>query len=89
MQTLEAADIEFDVQTNSPELVRQEVVETAEQRLRNSTYGELRNVFCSYSGGILTLHGRVSSFYMKQLAQALLAGLDNVGDLNNRLEVVD
>jgi osmotically-inducible protein OsmY len=65
-----------------------EVSETAEDRLQHCPYLELRNVFCSFHEGVLTLRGRVSSFYMKQLAQTLVGGLAGVMELNNQLEVI-
>jgi hypothetical protein len=89
MQVLDAADTNLENDRTVPAVEYREVVERAEARLRSSAYRELRDVFCSYRDGILTLHGRVSSFYLKQLAQALTAGLDGIARLNNRLEVVD
>jgi hypothetical protein len=68
---------------------RWEVVERAETRLRRSAYPELRNVFCSFREGVLTLRGRVSSYHLKQLAQTLTGGLEEVVELNNQLEVVE
>jgi hypothetical protein len=87
-----AIDVEktaFGATTDALTVGHWEVVERAEDRLRNSAYRELRNVFCSFREGILTLRGRVSSYYMKQLAQALVAGLGDVRELNNQLEVVE
>jgi hypothetical protein len=90
MQVMDSIDADFGVHTEARAVERREAVAGAEARLQNSAYrGELRNVFCSYRGGILTLHGRVSSYYLKQLAQALVAGLGETGDLNNQVEVVE
>ncbi len=65
-----------------------ETEKAAEQWLRHANYLELRNVSCDYHKGVLTLRGRVPSYYLKQLAQALLEGLEGVLELNNQLDVV-
>jgi osmotically-inducible protein OsmY len=56
--------------------------------LRRSTYPELWHVACEYREGILTLRGRVSSFYMKQIAQAIVQRLEGVERVVNRVEVL-
>ena len=66
----------------------EEIAETAQQALRRSSYFELRNVSCEFSGGILTLQGRVPSYHMKQLAQASVADVPGVVEVHNRVEVV-
>lgn len=60
----------------------------AQSRLRTSWYHELHVIACEVHEGVLTLRGRVSTYYMKQIAQTLIRGLDCVGEINNRLEVV-
>jgi osmotically-inducible protein OsmY len=59
-----------------------------ESRLKRSSYAELHGVSCDYHEGVVTLRGRVSSYYLKQMAQALVFRLDGVQELNNRVEVV-
>jgi hypothetical protein len=66
----------------------QEIAEIAQQALRRSSYFELREVCCDFSGGILTLRGRVPSYHLKQMAQASVAEVPGVVEVNNRLEVV-
>jgi hypothetical protein len=66
---------------------RQVAQAEAQSRLRNSGYQELHLVSCDLHEGVLTLRGRVSSFYLKQVAQTLICGLDTVAEVNNRLEV--
>jgi osmotically-inducible protein OsmY len=63
------------------------VVATAESRLRQSAYFELRSVACEYHEGVLTLRGRVPSYYLKQLAQALVDKVEGVLELNNQVDV--
>jgi osmotically-inducible protein OsmY len=63
-------------------------VKMAEDRLRNSAYLELRNISCDIHEGVLTLRGRVPSYHLKQLAQALVHEIEGVLELNNQLDVV-
>ena len=60
----------------------------AQSRLRQSGYHQLQLISCEFHEGVLTLRGRVSTFYLKQVAQTLINQLDGVGEVNNRLEVV-
>ncbi len=59
----------------------------AETRLKQSSHAALRRVRCDFHEGVLTLRGRVSSYYLKQLAQTLTAGVKEVQELVNRIEV--
>jgi hypothetical protein len=59
----------------------------AQSRLKESGYRELESVSCEFREGVLTLRGRIPSFYLKQVAQTLLRELDIVGEIHNRLEV--
>jgi osmotically-inducible protein OsmY len=63
------------------------VISAAEARLRKSAYVELRRVSCEYHEGALTLRGRVSSYYLKQMAQSLVSELEGVLEINNQLDV--
>ena len=65
----------------------QEIAEIAQAALRRSAYFELRNVSCDFSGGVLTLYGRVPTYHLKQLAQASVAEVPGVVEIHNRLEV--
>ncbi len=55
--------------------------------LSQSPYSELRGLNGDFHEGILTLRGRVSSFYMKQVAQTLVKRVDGVERIVNRVEV--
>ena len=59
----------------------------AQSQLRKSGYHELHLVSCDFHEGVLTLRGRVSSFYLKQVAQELIRRLDGAEEINNRVEV--
>ena len=57
------------------------------QRLSRSPYQELREVHCSSRDGVLVLQGKVSSFYLKQLAQEIARQIEGVEIIANWLEV--
>jgi osmotically-inducible protein OsmY len=59
----------------------------AVDRLHESTHQELHQIKCDFAAGVLTLHGQVSSYYLKQLAQSLVLPVDGVESCVNRLEV--
>ena len=66
----------------------QEIAEIAQAVLRRSSYAELQNVSCDFSGGVLTLRGCVPTYRLKQLAQASVADVPGVVEVHNRVEVV-
>ena len=55
--------------------------------LRSSSYLSLRRLSCEYHEGVLTIRGRVATFYLKQVAQSLLGKLEGVEVINNLVEV--
>ena len=67
---------------------KQVVQAEARLRLQRSGYPELRLIRCAFHEGVLTLRGRVTSFYLKQIAQTLIRELEGVGEINTRLVVV-
>jgi osmotically-inducible protein OsmY len=79
-----------------PKLTRQTTVReqvpaigrTAEELLRRSNYLSLRDVSCTASDEIIYLHGCLPSYYLKQLAQELAAGVEGVQCVINRIEVL-
>lgn len=62
--------------------------ELASQSLAASHYYELRCVNCDMLAGRLVLTGRVSSFYLKQIAQTIVGRVVGVSEVDNQLEVV-
>jgi osmotically-inducible protein OsmY len=69
------------------ELRRDAVAEAAERLLRESPYAAVRSVTCDHRAGVLTLRGRVPSYYLKQLTQEAVARLEGVRVVENRVEV--
>jgi osmotically-inducible protein OsmY len=59
----------------------------AEARLARSPYHELSRVWCRFGEGVLTLRGRVSTYYLKQVAQHTVRQIDGVTQIDNRLRV--
>lgn len=57
------------------------------QRLIDSHYFPLRSVACRFEDGVLTLQGRVPSFYLKQVAQEACVDLAAVRQVVNLIEV--
>jgi osmotically-inducible protein OsmY len=74
--------------TNPFAAMFQEIADIAQAELRRSSYFELRDIACDFSGGILTLRGRVPSYHLKQLAQATVAEVPGVIEVHNQVEVV-
>lgn len=63
------------------------VMAQAAAELRRSSYTALRQIECHVRDGVLTLTGRVSSYYEKQIAQTLVQfRLPNV-KIQNELQV--
>ncbi|MBN2578816.1 MAG: hypothetical protein JXB10_07485 [Pirellulales bacterium] len=89
MPLLDAEKTAFGTGSRALMVRRWDVAERAEALLRNSAYLELRNVFCSFREGVLTLRGRVSSYHLKQLAQTFTGDLKEVAELKNQLEVLE
>ncbi len=65
----------------------QRIVESARRALASSSRRFLRCVDCRYRDGVLTLDGRVPTYYLKQLAQTHVARIDGVSEIENRIVV--
>ena len=58
-----------------------------EAALRQSPYLPVRLLRCGHSHGILTIRGQVPTYYLKQIAQSILARLEGVEEIKNQVEV--
>jgi hypothetical protein len=67
--------------------VPEDPARAAEARLGQAAYYGLRLLSCEWRDGVLTLRGRVPSYYLKQLAQAHLQGIAGVEAIDNQLIV--
>jgi osmotically-inducible protein OsmY len=60
----------------------------AADRLWRSGYLALRDVSCVALDGVVSLHGCLPSYYLKQVAQEIAAGVDGARCVVNRIEVL-
>ena len=65
------------------------IAATARARFRASSHTALRGISCKAERGVLVLEGQLSTFFQKQLAQELVANIDDVVQVVNHIEVVD
>jgi osmotically-inducible protein OsmY len=64
------------------------LAELAERQLRSSPYLALRNVTCEARDGVVVLRGCLPTYYLKQMAQAVITRVEGVGQIVNEIEVV-
>jgi osmotically-inducible protein OsmY len=64
-----------------------EVVKAAQEQLQASGYSDLRSITCEFREGVVVLRGRVTSFYLKQLAQETVRPLVGARAILNAVEV--
>jgi osmotically-inducible protein OsmY len=63
--------------------------EAAADRLRASGHPALRNVNCEYHAGTLTLRACLPSYYLRQVALAVVADLEGVERVQDQIEVLN
>ena len=68
---------------------RTDIGELAERRLRESPYFFLKKLRCDFDGGVLTLRGRVPHRQLKEFAEAIVARIEGVEQIVNRVEILD
>ena len=64
------------------------ILERVQRRLRESSYYYLRTISVAFDEGVLTLRGRVPSYYLKQTVQALAEKVDGVQQVVNLVDVM-
>ena len=64
------------------------LAERVERALRATGYGALRTVRVTVNARVVILGGRVSSYYLKQLAQATVFAVPGAHQIRNDLNVV-
>ena len=60
----------------------------AEGCLRSNPYLALKNVSCDWLDGVLVLRGCLPTYYLKQVAQEVVASLQGVDRIDNQIQVV-
>lgn len=71
----------------SPSTQSSSILEVVQRRLRESSYYYLRTISCAFDDGVLTLRGRVPSFYLKQTVQAMAEKVEGVRQVINLVDV--
>ena len=68
----------------------QQVTHEARKRLEQNVYfrGRSHVIRIDEKDGTLVLHGNVPSFYLKQVLQTELSGIDGVKEIDNRVDVL-
>ncbi|MCA9132046.1 MAG: BON domain-containing protein [Planctomycetales bacterium] len=76
----------MEIITNS-EGTSRELLQRVDSAIRGNPHLTRHQVFCQEESGIVVLHGRVGSFFQKQMAQETLKRLEGVEKVINELEV--
>lgn len=64
-----------------------ELRQRVDSAIKGNPHLTRHRVFCQEESGIVVLHGRVGSFFQKQMAQETLKRLDGVEKVINELQV--
>lgn len=59
----------------------------AQRILNGSAWPEIRGLSCRWTEGVLTVTGRVPSYYLKQVAIKAVRAADGVTRIEDRIEV--
>lgn len=59
----------------------------AERILTESGYGDLRRLRCECHDGVVSIRGRLPSYFLKQMAQTLVSRLSGIRGVNNQIKV--
>jgi osmotically-inducible protein OsmY len=73
---------------NANELPNVKIAEAAKHRMLDRPHLTRQRLWCEFDRGRLFLRGQVPSFYLKQLAQEAVVGLEGVQQVVNEIEVV-
>src|SRR5262245_13650792 len=76
------------VEKTSRRITLPAVARAAEERIRQGGYLALRNISCQCSDDELSLHGSLPSYYLKQVAQEIAAGVAGARRIVNQIEVL-
>jgi osmotically-inducible protein OsmY len=86
MQEKDTLQTTASLQVQSLEDLR--LAERTERALCSSGYGALRAIEVSVNARIVILQGRVPSYYLKQIAQAIALAVPGAHQVHNGLDVV-
>jgi hypothetical protein len=88
MSPFEQSNPDAKGQLSLPTGIRIGTAELAESRLRHNSYLALRNICCDYGKGVLTLRGCLPTYYLKQVAQEVVAQMEGVEEIVNQIEIM-
>jgi len=88
MNGLNSSDRQIPTLYSRTRTIRSDVAERAESLLRRNGHLLHQNISCEFHEGVLVLRGSVPSYHLKQVAQAVVASLEEVVQIENRIEVV-
>ena len=79
-----------DPQIGGEDVEDEDVEDIVHRKLAESGYFSCpsRQIECEYHHGVLTLRGRVPSFYLKQVAQTVLKNTVGIERIDNQVDVV-
>jgi osmotically-inducible protein OsmY len=86
--TFAPANRERRVATTGTTARERRIEEAVEGHLRRSSYLALRDIGCTCREGVVTLRGCLPTYYLKQIAQHVVAELEGVCGIINRIEVL-
>ena len=66
---------------------RAEACKQAESKLCRTGYLALQRLSCEFRSGVLTVRGRLPSYYLKQIALLVLATVEGVQFIDDQVEV--
>ncbi|MCA9190116.1 MAG: BON domain-containing protein [Planctomycetales bacterium] len=64
-----------------------DLLHRVDNAIKGSPHLAGHQVFCQAESGVIVLHGRVGSFFQKQMAQEVLKKLSGIEKIVNELEV--
>ncbi len=64
-----------------------ELIRRIDHAIRRNPHLSGKQVFCQEQSGVVVLHGRVSTYFQKQMAQETLKRLEGIEKIVNQLEV--
>jgi osmotically-inducible protein OsmY len=83
-----SADLSVASQRIHSATVSSAAVDAARRRLEALSFPQLRKIVCEYYEGVLTLRGKLNSFYLRQIAFSAVKNVAGVEEVADRLEVV-
>jgi len=68
--------------------IRNPQADLAERCLRSNPFLALKNITCDLFDGVLVLRGCLPTYYLKQIAQEVVADLEGVESVDNQIQIM-